>query len=236
MLPVLESLLVLQDRDIKLRQTLKDLQLIPQEEKSISDKLAFQMSEFEALKLRTNQIESERKNLDNEVLSKKTNISKYKTQQFETRNNEQFQALNTEIERAEKAIVEIEDKELELMEKYETAQKAVAVESLRVKEFEKAAQNRKNDLAAKKLALEESKKRLEVDVVDIAAKIDPVELGRYRRLLQSKGDIAIVPVEHGTNCGGCHMKLTQQTILNAKSGQRPATCEDCGRMLYWIPA
>jgi predicted nucleic acid-binding Zn-ribbon protein len=233
MLPVLESLLVLQDRDIKLRQTLKDLELVPQEEKSISDKLKFQMSEFEALKLRTNQIESERKDLDNQVLSKKTNISKYKTQQFETRNNEQFQALNVEIERAEKAIVELEDKELELMEKYEAAQKDVAAESIRVKEFEKAAQGRKNDLAAKKLALEESKKRLESDVVELAAKIDTVELGKYRRLLQSKGDIAIVPVEHGSNCGGCHMKLTQQTILNAKSGQRPATCEDCGRMLYW---
>jgi uncharacterized protein len=233
MLPILESLLVLQDRDVKLRRTLKELELLPLEEKAIADKLKFQMSEFEALKLRTNQIESERKSLDNEVLTKKTNISKYKTQQFETRNNEQFQALNTEIDRAERDIVSLEDKELELMEKYEIAQKAVAAESIRVKDFEKAAQNRQSDLAAKKIALQESKKQLEIETADLSAQIDPVELGKYRRLLQSKGDIAIVPVEHGTNCGGCHMKLTQQTILNAKSGNRAAACEDCGRLLYW---
>jgi uncharacterized protein len=236
MLPVLESLLILQDRDVKLRRTIKELELLPIEEKSITDKLQLQMSEFNALKLRTNQIESERKDLDNQVLSKKTAIGKYKTQQFETRNNEQFQALNTEIERAEKSIIELEDQELVLMENYETAQKAVAAESIRVKDFEKAAQTRKNDLATKKNNLAQSKQQLEAEVAELSAKIDPVELNKYRRLLQSKGDVAIVPVENGTNCGGCHMKLTQQTILNTKAGNRVASCEDCGRLLYWTPA
>ncbi|NJK93451.1 MAG: hypothetical protein HC904_17535 [Blastochloris sp.] len=234
MLPVLESLLVLQDRDVKLRRTLKELELLPSEEKAIADKLKFQMSEFEALKLRTNQIESERKDLDNQVLSKKAAIAKYKGAQLETRKNEEFQAFGTEIERAEKTIVELEDKELVLMEAYDNAQKAVAAESIRVKEFEKAAHARQQDLAQKKINLQAAKLQLEKESSELAAQIDSVEVNRYRRLLQSKGDIAIVPVENGSSCGGCHMKLTQQTILNAKSAQKVTPCENCGRLLYWI--
>jgi len=234
MLPVLQSLLILQDRDVKLRRTEKELAHLPIEEKAIGDKLHAQLTEFNALKLRTQHLESERKDLDNQVLAKKTNIAKYKAQQFETRNNDQFQALNTEIDRAEKSIILLEDQELELMEKYELAQKDVATESVRVKEFEKAALTRKADLSLKKTSLESLKQQAEKEAAELASQIDPIEVGKYRRLLASKGDVAIVPVENGANCGGCHMKLTQQTVHNAKAAVKLATCENCGRFVYWV--
>lgn len=234
MLPVLQSLLVIQDRDVKLRRTQKELAHLPVEEKTINDKLTHQLTDFNTLKLQTQLIESERKDLDNQVLAKKTAIGKYKAQQFETRNNEQFQALNTEIDRAEKAIIEMEDLELVLMEKYELAQKEVAKESVRVKEFEKGALARQSDLVIKKNTLQSTGEQLEKEIADLSVTIDPVELAKYRRLLASKGDIAIVPVENGSNCGGCHMKLTQQTIHNAKASVKVTNCENCGRLLYWV--
>jgi len=51
--------------------------------------------------------------------------------------------------------------------------------------------------------------------------------------MANKKDVAVVSVEHGTNCGGCHMKLTQGSAIAAKSGKAGATCENCGRLLFW---
>jgi uncharacterized protein len=57
-------------------------------------------------------------------------------------------------------------------------------------------------------------------------------LKKYRRILASKGDSAVVPIRTGA-CGGCHMKLTSQTVMTAKGAQAHAQCENCGRFVYW---
>ena len=67
----------------------------------------------------------------------------------------------------------------------------------------------------------------------LAAGIDEGVLGKYRRIMASKKDVAVVPVVHGTNCGGCHMKLTAGSAISAKAGNMSATCENCGRLLFW---
>ncbi len=57
-------------------------------------------------------------------------------------------------------------------------------------------------------------------------------LARYRRILKSKKDVAIVPIRGGA-CSGCHMKLTSQTVLTARGGENLIACENCGRLVFW---
>jgi len=58
-------------------------------------------------------------------------------------------------------------------------------------------------------------------------------LARYRRILKSKKDVATVPIRHGA-CGGCHMKMTSQTVLMAKAAEHLVSCDNCGRLVYWL--
>jgi predicted nucleic acid-binding Zn-ribbon protein len=67
----------------------------------------------------------------------------------------------------------------------------------------------------------------------LAAGLDEGVLGKYRRIMASKKDVAVVPVVHGTNCGGCHMKLTAGSAISAKAGNISATCENYGGLLFW---
>ncbi len=66
---------------------------------------------------------------------------------------------------------------------------------------------------------------------EIAAKIDEDLLSRFERLMASKGDAAVVALEHEV-CTGCHMKITTQTVHRVKSGKEIVSCEQCGRILY----
>ncbi|MEO5720988.1 MAG: C4-type zinc ribbon domain-containing protein, partial [Chthoniobacterales bacterium] len=64
-----------------------------------------------------------------------------------------------------------------------------------------------------------------------ASGIDEDVLDRFERLFASKGNAAVVALEHEV-CTGCHMKITAQTSHRVKSGREIVSCEQCGRILY----
>jgi hypothetical protein len=184
------------------------------------------------LKTRTRQIEADRKKLDLDVQSKQGAIARYKSQQQQTRKNEEFAALNHEIEHAEKEISTLEDSELELMEAYDKGLASVAEAEKDLLLFREKSKHKKADLEKRSAATS-------AELIDArekqaaAAQAVPEDiLARYRRILKSKKDVAIVPVRHGA-CGGCHMKVTPQTVLAARAAEQIVSCDNCGRLVYW---
>jgi predicted nucleic acid-binding Zn-ribbon protein len=232
MFPVIEALLTLQEHDQRIARLEAELERIPAEEKRLENKLAQETAHFEKLKVETRQIEADRKKLELEVETKKTAIAKYRTQQQLTRKNEEFTALEHEIAHAEKDIVALEDTEIELMLRYETAQKEVAAEQTKVKLWQEQAHQLRSELAKKKTTLEADLQQTEEKQQAAEKLVEDATLSRYQRILESKGNVAVVAIEHET-CTGCHMKLTHQTIVSAKGQNALVTCENCGRIVYW---
>jgi predicted nucleic acid-binding Zn-ribbon protein len=230
--PTVEALLVLQERDVRVAALTAELNQLPDQISAVEEEVARRVAKFDELKTRTRQIEADRKKLDLDVQSKQTAISRYKSQQQQTRKNEEFAALNHEIEHAEKEISELEDKELELMEAYDKGLAAVAEAQKELLAFQEKSKQKKAELekrtagvTADLVGAEEKQKAAEQAIPE-------EELSRYRRILKSKKDVAIVPLRHGA-CGGCHMKVTPQTVLSAKAADHLVSCDNCGRLLYW---
>src|SRR5437879_2833165 len=119
MLEAIEKLLILQDRDRKIRRVKGELTRIEPERQTLHSRAAGAQAALESAKTRGKQLESERKDLELEVEAKKQLIARYSLQQFETRKNEEYRALQHEIDLCKEAIVKIEDHELELMERAE---------------------------------------------------------------------------------------------------------------------
>ena len=111
----LEKLLILQDRDQRIRQIGLEIKTLPQQKKNLEAQLAATAASLESLKQRARQLEVERKKLELDVGTRQNSISRLKTQQYETRKNDEFQAMGHEIERYENEISKLEDAELELM-------------------------------------------------------------------------------------------------------------------------
>jgi predicted nucleic acid-binding Zn-ribbon protein len=87
------------------------------------------------------------------------------------------------------------------------------------------------NLEEKSKALQSRLEELRKDRAELAHNIDEDVLGRFERLFNSKGDAAVVAVEHGV-CTGCHMKVTTATASRVKAGKEIVSCENCGRILY----
>src|SRR6516225_11348812 len=117
MLQAIEQLLVLQDRDQNIRAIQADLTTVPLEQKRIDQLQAGGKEALEQARQKLREVEVEKKRLEIDAQSRRDSIAKYKSQQFQTRKNEEFQALGHEIQRLEKEVVKIEDEEIELMER-----------------------------------------------------------------------------------------------------------------------
>ncbi len=229
--PDLEQLLVLQDRQQKIKQIQTEVHTLPLQRKNLEEQLAASVAGVEALKQKARQVEMDRKKLELDVGTRTETISRLKTQQYQTRKNDEFQAIGHEIERYENEIRKIEDEELELMVEADKLKADLGVEEKKSATVRESVARQTGDLESKSKTLQSHLEELTKERAEIAGKIDEDLLGRFERLFKSKGDAVVVALEHEV-CTGCHMKVTTQTAHRAKAGKEIVSCENCGRILY----
>ena len=227
----LEQLLILQDRQQKIRQIENEIKTVPLQRKNLEAQLAATLAGVEALKQRGKQVEVDRKKLELDVGTRQESIARLRTQQYETRKNDEFQAIGHEIERYTKEISGIEDQELELMEQADKIKAELGTEEKKAQTTKDSISRQLADLEEKSKTLQGRLEELKKERAELASKIDEDLLDRFDRLFESKGDAAVVAIEHGI-CTGCHMKVTTATAMHAKAGKEIVSCEQCGRILY----
>ena len=228
----LEQLLILQDREQKIRQIRTEIETVPLRRKSLEAQLAESKASVETLKQRVRQAEVDRKKLELDVGTRAESVSRLKTQQYQTRKNDEFQAIGHEIERYENEIRRIEDDELELMVLADKIKADLAAEETKAAATRDWIARQTADLDEKSKALESQLQGLTTERSNLATKIDEDLLARFERLFKSKGDAVVVAIEHGV-CTGCHMKVTTATAAGVKAGKEIVNCENCGRILYY---
>ena len=231
MLPTTQALLVLQDRDRRLIKLAEELARIPKDEARAKDKLA---GDLEAVRkareaMMANEVEIKKIELD--AGTRKTTILRLKTQQFETRKNDEFQALGHEITRYEKEIDSLETKELELMEQADALRATLAAAEAALAKTKRLVDEDLANLAEreKQVIAETTEVRAEREKLAAAAPESMMPL--YERLLKTKGGLVLVPMSGG-KCSGCHIKLVASTVVRVNSGTEGTQCESCGRLLY----
>ena len=227
----LEQLLILQDREQKIRQIRTEIETVPLRRKSLEAQLAESKASVETLRQRVRQAEVDRKKLELDVGTRAESVSRLKTQQYQTRKNDEFQAIGHEIERYENEIRKIEDDELELMVLADKIKADLAAEETKAAATRDSIARQTADLDEKSKALESQLQGLTTERSNLATKIDEDLLAGFERLFKSKGDAAVVAIEHGV-CTGCHMKVTTATAAGVKAGKEIVNCENCGRILY----
>ena len=172
MQPELEQLLILQDRAQKIRQVEAELRTLPQERKSLDDQMTAAAAHLELLKKNARQLEVDKKSLELDIGTRSESIARLKTQQYETRKNDEFTAMGREIERYQGEISGIEDRELELMEQADQLKAQIAAEEKETAMAKESIGRQVANLDAKEGALSNRLSELQKERDDLAAKVD----------------------------------------------------------------
>lgn len=231
MLDEVRALLILQDRDRRLTALTKELEKLPLEEARAKTKLAGDETAVATAREGLRKAELQVKKIELDAETRRTTIKRLKLQQFETRKNDEFQALGHEVTRYEKELDDFETHELEAMEEVDRVRAILTAAE--------AAHGRTRVLISEDLAaLADRRERLQADLAEATAEraaqaaSAPADLiPLYERLMRTKADMAVAPLREG-RCGGCHMKLIPSTAIKVQSETELTRCEDCGRILY----
>lgn len=231
-LPAVTQLLILQDRDRKLRQLKTELKNAPLERKALEGKLAGTSANLDAAKLKAKEIEVNRKDLENQVQTLEERIQKYEQQKLATKKNEEYQAYDHQIETLKKEITSLEDRELELMEAAEAQKPIIAKADEDARATRSMVERQIADLEAKIKAIDTQQKDVQAERAKLAADIDEDLLDTYQRLFDKKDGIAVAALANDI-CQGCHVKAQTHIIYAVKAAKEVTTCLNCGRILYY---
>ncbi|NNC87978.1 MAG: hypothetical protein HKN82_05895, partial [Akkermansiaceae bacterium] len=196
------------------------------------ERLAKHDAEVAAAKTAIQENEIAIKNLELDIGTRRQTITRLKQQQFETRKNEEYQAINHEVSRYNGEVDELETRELELMEngdrlarELEAAESAYATTHAGVQDEIKALEERATKFRAEADGLEAER-------AGLAAEADPDLLSLYDRLLATRGAPVVVGITESRQCTGCHVRATPATMVRVQGGKELVQCENCSRMLY----
>ncbi|BCU79069.1 C4-type zinc ribbon domain-containing protein [Luteolibacter sp. LG18] len=231
MLDEIRDLLVLQDRDKRLQTIQKDLDKLPQEETRAKTKLSGDQAAVDKATEALRACELEVKKVELDAETRRTTIKRLKLQQFETRKNDEYQALGHEVIRYEKDLDGLETRELELMEETDGLRTALAEANAALAKTRGLVDADLASIAERKANLLAARDEVKAERDRLAAAGPANVMPLYERLLKTKGGVAIAPMHEG-RCGGCHMKLIAGTVIKVQAAKEIAQCEDCGRILY----
>ncbi len=232
-LPAVTQLLIIQERDRKLRQLKNELKSAPLEKAAAEAKAAGTTAVLEAAKLKAKEIEVKRKELENEVRTREERIAKYEQQKLGTRKNDEYAAYDHAIESLRKEISGIEDQELELMDAADRQKPIIAAADQEASATRAMVQRQVADLEAKTKALEAQVAELLAEREKLTADVDEDLLDDYQHLFEKKDGLAIAGLENEI-CQGCHVKAQTHVFHAVRAAKVVTNCLNCARILYLV--
>jgi predicted nucleic acid-binding Zn-ribbon protein len=204
---------------------------LPLEVQDLEDEVAGLTTRIEKIKTEITDLRAEIATKKIEIESARLSVEKYEAQQQDVRNNREFDVLTKEIE--------FQNLEIELCEKrireYMAAEKDKGEEQI---QSEQTLEERKQDLEAKKMELDEivsetkqEEEKLREKAKALEVTIEPRLLTAFKRIRKnSRNGLGIVYVQRDA-CGGCFNKIPPQKQLDIRMRKKVIVCEYCGRIM-----
>src|SRR5215831_4655162 len=148
----LKQLIRLQTIDLSIQELRARIDRFPTISKALDEKLRSAQTGLETAKERAKNNQGNRKKLETEIASIESKISKYRDQMMSVKTNEEYRALQHEIEHAQHGIRKLEDDILNLMMEAENGQADLQSAEARLKQDQQ-------NVNAERTQLEEENKR-----------------------------------------------------------------------------
>lgn len=203
---------------------------LPKEVNECENKVSALQSHLSLLEQTMRTAFMRRDEVDSEILSVKEKLERYKSQQFEVRNNKEYDALSREMDHAVNSIQELEKEMASLENKATTARTDIETMKTQLAELETMLAQKREALAQVSQTTEEEENMVRHEREKLVARINKADLAAYERIRKAKKGKAVVTVRRGA-CGGCFAKVPPQKLLELRRNNTLYTCEHCGRII-----
>jgi predicted nucleic acid-binding Zn-ribbon protein len=232
----LEQLIALQKTDTSIRRLQADIQAIPQRRAEIEKEFDQRAFEIRAIETRRDEARTTRTRLEAELAEHRARAERADRNLMSSKNEHEYTSAIREADAARKAASQLETQILEQMEAFEQSEsqlqeRAPEVEKLRgemearLKEFEEQTRRQEAELAS---AMKERER-----LMGVLPK--PMSTLYNRISARIRDGIAVAEARNGS-CTACFMALRPQMMSEVRRGEDIITCDNCNRILYYVPS
>ena len=232
----LQKLIALQNLDTTIRKLEKDQQALPERRAEIEREFDQRAFEIRALETRRDEAKHTRARLENEVVEQRGRVERAERNLMSSKKQEEYTAAIREADSARKQISALETQILEQMETLEQAEAALNERADEIASL-------KSDREARLKAFDDETgtigERLTVarkDRDEVFANLPKQLSGMYARIKARIRDGVAVAEARNRSCTACFMSLRPQVMAEIRRGEEVLTCDNCGRILYYVPS
>lgn len=231
MIEKLEKLIVLQQSDLQIRAIESRLKQIPVEIDNLEKEVAMEKANVEQAEQRLSESKKTRRSLEGDLELIESRVAKYKEQLMQVKSNDEYRAMQRQID---SAMEEVSAKEDLILAKFDDA------ESLQTELI-----NRKKELEIGMVEVGKQAAELEKETTKLNSELDrqkaeraeligliPEELlNQYQVIVSARGGIGVAEAKN-EHCQECHVRLRPQVYEELRLGQKIHKCDSCTRILY----
>ena len=231
----LQKLIALQNLDTNIRKLETEQQAIPERRAEIEKEFDQRAFEIRALESRRDEAKHTRARLENEAVEQRGRAERAERNLMSSKKQDEYTAAIREADAARKQISALETQILEQLEQLDQAEA-----SLKERADEIASLN--SDREARLKAFDDetgtigdrlANARKERD--EVFANLPKQMSGLYTRIKTRIRDGVAVAEARNRSCTACFMSLRPQVMAEIRRGEEVITCDNCGRILYFVP-
>ena len=232
----LQQLIALQNLDTTIRKLEKDQQATPERRAEIEREFDQRAFEIRALETRRDEAKHTRARLENEVTEQKGRAERAERNLMSSKKQDEYTAAIREADAARKQISALETQILEQLEQLEQSEAAL---NERADEIASLNSDREARLKAFDDETGSIGERLAVALKEreeLFANLPKQMSGLYARIKARIRDGVAVAEARNRSCSACFMSLRPQVMSEIRRGEEIITCDNCGRILFYVPA
>ena len=232
----LEKLVALQNLDTSIRKLEKDLEAIPERRAQIEGEFDRRAFEIRALETRRDVAKYTRARLENEVVEQRGRAERAERNLMSSKKQDEYTAAIREADAARKQISALETQILEQLESLEQAEAALneRADEIATLNSDREARLKAFDNESGTIGDRLAASRKERD--EVFASLPKAMSGMYARIKARIRDGVAVAEARNRSCTACFMSLRPQVMAEIRRGEDVITCDNCGRILFFVPS
>jgi predicted nucleic acid-binding Zn-ribbon protein len=235
MLPDLERLIALQRLDSTAHDAERRLADEPERQRGFDARLESLRLKLAAAKEQAADNQSARRVIEKDVAVHQGRLSKFREQLMSVKTNVEYQAMQKEIEFAQKEVKVLEDRILERMLEADDLMAAAKRAELELASEQQAVAAERHALSAEHGELKQSLERVARERAELVKALDPKILVLFDLVSRRRNGVAVAEARDGI-CTICHVRLRPQVFNTVRRNEEIVQCDSCNRILYFNPA
>ena len=232
MLPDLDRLVRLQELETAVNQARRAMEAFPARREALAAGLAEHTGRIESLDRKVAEQKAARRELEKEVASVQSRLTRFKEQLMAVKTNKEYHAVQSEIAGADAEVARLEDLILESMLEADELAEDVRKGRDALAEEQAAVREKQSRLEQERDRFQAQVERYDGDRAALVTGLTPHVLETFATLIRGRKGIAVGAVRDG-RCGVCQVRLRPQLYNDVRSNERLIQCESCQRILYY---